>query len=394
MRITVVQGPFLPIPPLRAGAVEKIWFELGPAFARAGHRVVHVSRAFPGLPAQEQKLGVEHRRAGGADAPAAWRPLAGIDLLWPRRLLLDWAYCRRIRPLLPEADVLVSNTFFLPMLLPARGKHGALYVHCQRFPQAQYRWYRHAPRLQAVSTAVADRIVALFPSVAGQVRIIPNPVPEAFGWTDEVGLERHLAGERRRIVFVGRIHPQKGVDLLIAAFARFRQTTAGHGWKLRLVGPTEAAAGGGGEEYAAGLRRLTDPLGDAVEWAGFEVDPEALQEHYRAADIFVYPSVDAGGEASPVAPKEAMACGCAVLVSQLRCFSDYLQPGLNGEQFDHTSPRAAEELAAKLGTWADRPTLRREIARRGWATAHALRLPGVAQLYLEDFERIAAAPTA
>ena len=70
MRITVVQGAFLPVPPLLGGAVEKVWFNLGKEFARRGHEVTHVSRAFKDLPAHEVIDGVSHRRISGFASPA------------------------------------------------------------------------------------------------------------------------------------------------------------------------------------------------------------------------------------------------------------------------------------------------------------------------------------
>jgi hypothetical protein len=48
MRITIVQGAFLPVPPLLGGAVEKMWFGLAPEFVRHGHEVVYISRRFAG----------------------------------------------------------------------------------------------------------------------------------------------------------------------------------------------------------------------------------------------------------------------------------------------------------------------------------------------------------
>lgn len=50
MRITVVQGPFLPVPPLRGGAIEKVMSGLGETWARQGHAVTHISRRHPGGP--------------------------------------------------------------------------------------------------------------------------------------------------------------------------------------------------------------------------------------------------------------------------------------------------------------------------------------------------------
>lgn len=386
MRVTIVQGPFLPIPPLLGGAVEKIWVQLGQEFAKRGHAVTHVSRSYPGLLAEETQAGVRHRRTGGSTMPGSWRPLGGIDVLWPMRLVRDWQYCRRVLRALPPGDVIVSNTFFLPMLLPTKGVHGALYLHCQRFPQLQYRWYRHAARLQAVSSVVAERIRALIPAASERIVLIPNPIPDDFGLVDAAA-HRDFDARAPTILFVGRIHPQKGVGLLLDAFRQLRQAGFAS-CKLKLVGPVDSARGGGGEEYARVLQSQAADLGSAVEWSGFEPNPAILAEHYRSASIFVYPSVDAGGEASPVAPVEAMACGCATVTSDLRCFSDYLMPGQNGLTFDQQAPDAASQLAARLLDLVRSPELRSAISRAGWETAQGLRLQGIAPRFLEDFEKL------
>ena len=53
MKITILQGAFLPVPTKRGGAVEKVWFGLGREFARLGHTVTHVSRRCDDLPAED-----------------------------------------------------------------------------------------------------------------------------------------------------------------------------------------------------------------------------------------------------------------------------------------------------------------------------------------------------
>ena len=81
MRITILQGAFLPVPPLRGGAVEKLWFEMGKQFSQQGHIVCHVSRSFPGLAKQEFIEGVRHVRVSGYDTPANGLRLKALDLL-------------------------------------------------------------------------------------------------------------------------------------------------------------------------------------------------------------------------------------------------------------------------------------------------------------------------
>ena len=60
MRITILQGAFLPVPAIRGGAIEKAWQVLGEAFVKAGHDVTHISRLCDGLPEQESIEGVRH----------------------------------------------------------------------------------------------------------------------------------------------------------------------------------------------------------------------------------------------------------------------------------------------------------------------------------------------
>ena len=79
MKIVILQGAFLPVPPHLGGAVEKIWYLLGQKFAERGHEVVHVSRRWRDLPAREVIEGVRHVRIGGFDTPANAVVLKALD---------------------------------------------------------------------------------------------------------------------------------------------------------------------------------------------------------------------------------------------------------------------------------------------------------------------------
>src|SRR4051812_47755133 len=107
MKITIVLGAFFPVPPIMGGAVEKAWFALGQEFARRGHEVVQISRAHPSLPQAETIEGVRHIRVAGYAQPRSIILLKFFDLL----------YSIRARRVLPEADIVVTNTFWLPLLI-------------------------------------------------------------------------------------------------------------------------------------------------------------------------------------------------------------------------------------------------------------------------------------
>ena len=386
MRITIVQGPFLPVPPLRGGAVEKAWFTLGRDFARRGHVVTHISRRFPDLPNEEVIEGVHHIRVRGFDAPRAWRPLRGIDLIWPLRLLLDFLFARRARRQLPDADILVTNTFWLPMLVPRSSACGRLFVHVGRFPRAQVRFYRHAARLQAPSSAVAAELRKRLPDSANRICTIPYPLADDMKLGSAEEFAAAGARRERRIVFAGRVHPQKGLGTLIDAFARFASSPGGEGWRLEIIGSADAALGGGGGDFLRLLQARGGAARGRIEWTGFVADPRELRQHLVHAGVFVYPSIDEAGETFGVAALEAMGCGCPVIVSNLACFRDFVRNGESGFLFDHCAADAAGQLAdlfAHLGANAD---LRRDVGKRGWAATENFRHEAVTTQFLAEFE--------
>jgi len=87
MNITILQGAFLPIPPILGGAVEKIWLALGKEFVRRGHQVTHVSRQHETLVREESIEGVHHIRVPGFDTPGSLVRLKWRDLIYSRRVL-------------------------------------------------------------------------------------------------------------------------------------------------------------------------------------------------------------------------------------------------------------------------------------------------------------------
>lgn len=359
MKISIVQGAFLPVPPLRGGAVEKIWFALGQEFARRGHEVTHYSRLCDDLPEQESLGGVRHVRIRGADTPRSLIALKWQDLL----------YTRRVAERLAPADVVVTNTFWAPLLFSPK-QDGPLWVHVQRYPKGQMLLYHQAARLQTVSTVIADAIVRQAPSVLARVCVIRNPLPPLVAPPGPVARDPNL------VLFVGRIHPEKGLELLVQAAGLARRTAPA--LRFRLVGPSEVRFGGGGPAFQRKLIALAIGFGAEVEFTGPVFDEAALAAHFEAASVLVYPSLAAKGEASPVAPLEALARGCPVVTSDLACFDDTVGRGPFAHRFDHTASDAAARLVAVLG--------RVTGDRTAWAAASAA---GVAHTRQFSVERIA-----
>lgn len=368
MKITIVLGAFFPVPPFMGGAVEKVWFALGQEFVRRGHEVVQISRAHPSLPKSETIEGVRHIRVRGFAQPRS--------IVWLK--FLDLLYSLRARRALPEADIVVTNTFWLPLVIGPRDR-GLVYVHVARGPKGQMRWYRKAARLQAVSRAIGDAIIAQAPELRAKVRVLPNALPFR-------NLPRASDGPREKtILFVGRVHPEKGLELFLRAMAQAPRELR-TAWKVKIIGPHEIKFGGGGSEYLEKLQKLAADNSLKIEWHRAIFDDAELARHYRSAFVFVYPSLAEKGEAMPLAPLEAMANGCVPLVSNLDCFRDYIQDGATGFVFDHRGGGADRALGARL---TELLTLEEknleQIRQAAQKTTDNFRLDVVAQRYLEDF---------
>lgn len=375
MRITIVIGAFFAMPPAPTGAIEKVWDALAREFAARGHEVTILSPAADGEPAEEIRGGIRHRRLRRRRRTGSTR----LDLV------KDLGYSLAARRRLPPADVTITNCFWLPILLRfGRPPIGILDVHAQRFPRGQFSLYRRADRISTVSEAIAQAIREQTPEAASRIRVIPNPVDlELFAPEGEV----RRAGPEPTILYTGRIHPEKGLHLLVEAFARLRRRIPD--LRLRLVGPSDVSRGGGGEPFLARLRSLA---GDApIEFGGNIADPRELAATLRGCDVYCYPSVAYYGEASPVAPLEAMAAGAVPVVSDLPQFSGYIRDGETGLVFEREAPDAVERLAAALERVLIDGHLRDRLRRAGIERAKDFAVARIAEAHLADFRELLAA---
>jgi glycosyltransferase involved in cell wall biosynthesis len=373
MKITIVQGGAYPVPPVRGGAIEKVWFSLGKEFAKRGQEVTHISRKFPGLPDDQWLDGVHHVRVQGFEFSSK-----RFGVLWR-----DLGYVRRVLRVLPAADILVTNTPLLPLFI-RDSRFGALYVHVGRYPKWQTRFYRHASRIQTVSRPVAEALIRQDRAAAGKVCVIPYPLP---GPVSALDVPATWPQRRKEVLYVGRVHPEKGVHLLIDAFKLLIESGVSD-WRLIVVGPWATAQGGGGTEYYESLRSRSAPIASQVELAGPIFDADALAACYLRAKLFVYPSLAEHGESFGLAPLEAMAHGCPPLVSNLACFRDFIEDQRSGYVFEHRADCPAEELYRALKSVVSGDGELMSIAVRSHEAARHYDPERVAEMYLEDFAAV------
>jgi glycosyltransferase involved in cell wall biosynthesis len=135
--------------------------------------------------------------------------------------------------------------------------------------------------------------------------VIPNPVDiDAPARRGQFRARYATIADRRIVLFVGRLDPVKGIELLLEGFAIVRQSNP----QTVLV-----VAGSGGPTYVQTLHRRGQKLGIAndVLWTGF-LNNAAKAELLADADVFVAPS---RSESFGLAAVEALAAGVPVVLS-------------------------------------------------------------------------------
>jgi glycosyltransferase involved in cell wall biosynthesis len=375
MTITIVMGFFLPVPAERGGATEKSWSQLAIELAARGHDVTIVSRQWPRWPARETLKGVHHRRLPGYNHRRT---------LW-QNLLLDFRWSLRVARQLPTADIVVVHAVALPVWLGLlKPSAGRVVVMPGRMPRGQYRLYRRISRVLATSTPVRERVLAENPSLAPVTRVCGYPI----NWA-QLAHPRPPASAEVVLGYVGRLHPEKGIDLLVTAAAQLQSDPSVPSWRLVLCGPHEIADGGGGAAYRAQLEERLRRALPANRWS---IRPpvyqaSALADFYRSLDVFCYPSL-AGGETFGVSVAEAMAAGAVPVVSDLACFRDFVRPGVNGAVFPHTGPDAAGELARALRPLIGDAGRRRALAATAQANVQRYDFANYATALLDDFSSL------
>jgi glycosyltransferase involved in cell wall biosynthesis len=157
-------------------------------------------------------------------------------------------------------------------------------------------------------------------------------------------------GDRRMVLFLGRLHYKKGFDLLIPAFAQAtsRDTT------LVIAGPDA-------DGYRAQIERMVrrHNIANRVIFTGMLYGRERV-EALADADLFVLPSYQ---ENFGIAVVESLAAACPVLLSD----HVNIHPQITAAGVGGMAPTRVDALAGALKEWLDNASLRAAAAARARA---------------------------
>ena len=170
------------------------------------------------------------------------------------------------------------------------------------------------------------------------------------------------------ILFVGRHEPRKGLGVLLAA--------------LRKLPPTVRLwiAGEGPETAALRAKSAGDPR---VDWLGTITDTEKIAR-IKGADVLCAPSLR--GESFGIVLLEAMAAGTVVVAGDIAGYRNVARPGRDALL---VPPGDADALAGAIDRVLSDGALSRRLVEAGLVRAEDFSMGGLAERYLERYERIA-----
>jgi glycosyltransferase involved in cell wall biosynthesis len=247
----------------------------------------------------------------------------------------------------------VSKTFGIPRVVSTRGMLEPWALAHKRSKKRLAWWLYQRSDLQRaqchhVSSEPEQRNVKRL-ELGVPVRMISNgiDVPETVPARPKRGCGTSFESNKKTALFLGRIHPVKGLRILIEAWARVRPS----GWQLQIAGPDEAG-------HQAELEQTVSArsLSDVVTFVGPLVG-EAKSEKLFDADLFVLPTYS---ESFGMAIGESLAHGLPVLTTTGAPWPTLAERGY-GWQVDTTVEALVEGL--RRSTALDRETLRRMGSR-------------------------------
>ncbi|WP_099248018.1 glycosyltransferase [Pelagimonas phthalicica] len=166
---------------------------------------------------------------------------------------------------------------------------------------------RRATCLHALNASEAASMRAY--GLTNPIAVIPNGITPLTSQPDHPRPALLGEDERKTLLFLGRLHPKKGVNELLQAFALARQQDSGFAKRWRLV---VAGWDDGGFDVQPQTLAADLSLGDAVIFPGplLGEDKAAMLTH---SDAFILPSYSEG---LPMSVLEAWSYGLPVLMTE------------------------------------------------------------------------------
>jgi D-inositol-3-phosphate glycosyltransferase len=245
-----------------------------------------------------------------------------------------------------------------------------------------------ADRLIAANPLEKAQMIWLYGADPAKIEVVPCGVDlELFYPRPRVESRAYLempAGHKL-VLFVGRIEPLKGIDVLIEAMALVlkKHKHLRDDICLCIIGGEPDVDPANMNREMARLQEMREKLGiaDVVTFLG-KRDQEALPFHYSAAEVCVVPS---HYESFGMVALEAMACGTPVIASRVGGLTFTVRDGSTGFLVPNDDPQA---LAEKLSQLLTDERLRKEMGQQAATVARRYGWPIVARQIIAAYREL------
>ena len=269
----------------------------------------------------------------------------------------------------------------IPVLQSLRGALGPYSLRRGWWKKIPYYLLRERPLLQQASglhvTSQQERKELRYLGLKAPRYVLPNPMDlhqlrsdgrQRQHWRQKLGINN----QERLLLVCGRQHHKKGLDLLPAVLEACKQ----HPWRLLLVGSDADGSGkalrNAMQQHGLGERLLSMPTLPANELGGI----------YNAADLLLLPSRHENFGNVVI---EALACGCAVAISDRTGVAGDLL-GAAPADYGIVLPRRSRSWTDWLNGWLCQP-LPTTRAVTSWVADHYSQ-KAVAHQAIELYQRI------
>ena len=231
-----------------------------------------------------------------------------------------------------------------------------------------------ASRIVAFSPHERDAMVRLYGADAANVALVPCGVD----LSRFKPLDRKAARERlglnggKVLLYVGRVEPLKGLELLVHTAAQMETC---HDVKVLVVGGANS-----GDEEVGRLQDLARDLevDQVIDFVG-RVDQEELPVYYNAADVCVFPSYY---ESFGLAVLESMACGTPVVATRVGGLSTVVHHGHTGYLKSWRCPEAfANSLEMIISSEGLQASMGKAARKRAEAMSWERVAAGITDIY-------------
>ncbi|MEN6314159.1 MAG: glycosyltransferase family 4 protein [Clostridiaceae bacterium] len=353
LKIALICTEKLPVPAILGGAIQTYIDGILPYLAQY-HHITVFSTAFQGLPSYERKGNVRYVRISHT---CTRDYIHSVNSRLDKSFDLVYIFNRPLWVL----SICESH----PKLNYSLSLHNEMF-HPDRITKSEaLECIDRLEFITAVSRYIANMVSDFVPQAKEKISVVysgaeeqPFCRPDSEGYRlEKKRLKESIGlGDKKIVLFVGRLIPDKGIHVLIEAMKQVMEER--NDAALVVVGSSSWSIAS--DAYVKSIVRLSGKLSENALFTGF-LPPSEITAYYHMADLFVCPSQ----WAEPLARVlyEAMAAGLPVITTNRGGNPEVVRNDINGIVVDDY--KSAQCLAKAICFLLDNASIALEMGKTG-----------------------------